>query len=84
MDKAIKISSIFPKYLFWDMNYENLDTNTDKDIIIPRALYMTNQNSFNSDILKLENLYTPSQIVEQLKITKDPRRPRARGPSVLE
>lgn len=53
------------------MNYENLDTRRDKDIIIPRALYMTNQNSFNSDILKLENLYSPSQIIEQLKNTKE-------------
>lgn len=71
MNTAINISSIFPKYLFWDMNYETLDFEQDKDVIIPRALYFSNKSTFESDIQKLENIYTASQIVSQLKITKE-------------
>ncbi len=71
MNATISISSIFPKYLFWDMDYENLDFQQDKDVIIPRALYMTNKSSFENDIQKLENIYTASQIVFQLKNTKE-------------
>lgn len=71
MDAHIKISSVFPKYLFWDMNYESLDPQRDKDIIIPRALYMTNKNTFDRDIQKLETIYTASQIISQLKSTKE-------------
>jgi len=71
MPKGIKISTLFPKHLFWDMNYEHLNSELDKDIIIPRALYMTNKQTFNQDIEKLEFLYTPDQIVYQLKETKE-------------
>lgn len=71
MKKAIKISSIFPRHLFWDMDYETLDLQNDRDIIIPRALYMTNKNSFEKDITKLEKIYTSAEIIEQLKKTKE-------------
>lgn len=71
MSKRVKISSLFPKHLFWDMNYERLNSEKDKDIIIPRALYMTNRQTFDRDIEKLEYLYTPNQIVSQLKTTKE-------------
>lgn len=71
MPKKIKISALFPKHLFWDMNYEHLNSERDKDIIIPRVMYMTNRQTFNQDIQKLENLYTPTQIVNQLKTTKE-------------
>jgi hypothetical protein len=71
MPKELKISTLFPKHLFWDMNYEQLNSERDKDIIIPRALYMTNKQSFNEDIQKLEYLYTPTQIISQLKTTKE-------------
>ena len=53
------------------MNYENLDSNNDKDIIIPRALYMTNEESFEGDIKKLEKLYSSSQIITTLKNTRE-------------
>lgn len=53
------------------MNYETLDFEQDKDVIIPRALYFSNKSTFESDIQKLENIYTASQIVLQLKITKE-------------
>lgn len=53
------------------MNYETLDFEQDKDVIIPRALYFSNKSTFESDIQKLENIYTASQIVSQLKITEE-------------
>jgi len=65
------IADIFPKHLFWDMDHSKLDLKKDKDIIIPRALYATTSESFNSDILKLERLYTNNQIVMELKSTKE-------------
>jgi len=68
---ANKISILFPKYLFWDMNYFDLDLVLDQDIIIPRALYMTNKSSFKNDIEKLEKIYTPAQIISNLKTTKE-------------
>ena len=71
MNKKPKISSVFPKYLFWDMDYTLLDADKDQDIIIPRALYMTNFSSFDSDIAKLETLYSSEQIITVLKATKE-------------
>jgi hypothetical protein len=41
------------------------------DIIIPRALYWTNEASFEADIRKLEDLYTPEQITAQLANTRE-------------
>jgi hypothetical protein len=32
---------------------------------------MTNKQTFNQDIQKLEYLYTPTQIIDQLKTTKE-------------
>jgi hypothetical protein len=66
-----KISSVFPKHLFWDLDIERLDARRDKAIIIPRALFMSNAASFNSDIEKLENLYSSSDIISNLKSTKE-------------
>lgn len=71
MDNKPSISSLFPKYLFWDMDYRLLDVERDQDVIIPRALYMTSSTSFNSDIAKLESLYTSDQIIHILKTTKE-------------
>lgn len=71
MERSAKIASVFPKHLFWDIDMERLDAQRDKDIIIPRALFMSNADSFNTDIEKLENLYSPSDIVSNLKVTKE-------------
>jgi hypothetical protein len=71
MAKRLDIQSLFPKYLFWDMDIALLDWQQDEDIIIPRALYMTNRQTFEADIRKLETIYTPSQIAMQLKKTKE-------------
>jgi hypothetical protein len=69
--KADKISSIFPKHLFWDIDMKQLDALKDKEIIIPRALFMSDSKSFDSDMEKLENLYSSLDIVRVLKSTKE-------------
>ncbi len=66
-----KISAVFPKHLFWDMDMDKLDVQRDKDIIIPRALFMSNAKTFTTDIEKLENLYSTADIVNNLKSTKE-------------
>lgn len=58
MKQKVNISNIFPKYLFWDMDYDKLNPQKDKNIIIPRAMYVTTSESFEEDILRLESLYT--------------------------
>ena len=71
MNKANNISSIFPKHLFWDVKLELLDAERDQSLIIPRALYMTNEQTFNDDIAKLEMIYSSDEIVRNLKSTKE-------------
>ena len=50
---------------------ERLDVQQDKDIIIPRALFMSNADSFEADIAKLESFYSVADIVSNLKATKE-------------
>ena len=70
--KAIKdITKIFPKHLFWDMDYSKLSIKRDKDIIIPRALYATTKDTFIKDIATLESLYSKQEILSCLKKTKE-------------
>lgn len=71
MKQKVNISTIFPKYLFWDMEYSNLNLEEDKDIIIPRAMYVTNAESFEKDILRLESIYSKKEILHYLKTTKE-------------
>ena len=71
METSINIATLFPKYLFWDMDHSQLDVSDDKDIIIPRALYATTLDTFEEDIVKLEQLYSKTQIVKYLKSTKE-------------
>ena len=71
MKQKVDISKIFPKHLFWDVEYEKLDLKKDKDLIIPRALYATTRKSFDKDISILEKFYSKPQIVKQLKHTKE-------------
>jgi len=66
-----RIADIFPRHLFWDVNMAALDIERDKGLIIPRALFATNQDTFNSDIKKLEALYSKSTILEELKATSE-------------
>lgn len=67
----VNIQSIFPKYLFWDMDYNQLNLETDKDIIIPRAMYATTADSFEQDIYRLERIYSKKDILNYLKNTKE-------------
>ena len=71
MNKDIKISSVFPKHLFWDVKLEQLDAERDQDLIVPRALFMTDEQSFIQDIEKLELIYTNTEIIDTLKTTKE-------------
>lgn len=71
MNKAIKISSIFPKHLFWDVKLDQLDAEADQDLIIPGALFMTNEKTFSEDIEKLELIYSSIEIIGILKTTKE-------------
>lgn len=71
MKHTQNIADIFPKHLFWDMDHSKLDLQEDKDIIIPRALYATTEQTFQKDIRKLEDLYSQNQILKHLKNTKE-------------
>ncbi len=53
------------------MDSSKLSIRRDKDIIIPRALYATNKDSFNKDIKILEEFYSTKVIVQILKNTKE-------------
>lgn len=71
MQKRIDISKVFPKHVFWDMDSSKLSLKRDKDIIIPRALYATDKDSFIKDIKVLEEYYSKREIVDILKHTKE-------------
>jgi len=71
MKSADNIATIFPKELFWDVNLSHLDIQEDKDLIIPRALYATTESTFTIDIMRLERLYKRTEIVKELKSTKE-------------
>ena len=71
MKQSVNIATIFPKHLFWDMDHSKLNLSKDKDIIIPRALFATNQETFETDIQKLEELYSKTIILKYLKTTKE-------------
>ncbi len=71
MKTMTKIATSLPKYLFWDMDMDKLDAENDADIIIPRALYMTTNESFKKDIKKLEKIYNKETIIQYLQITKE-------------
>jgi hypothetical protein len=69
--KSVNIVTIFPKHLFWDMDPSKLILSKNKSIIIPRALYATTSETFETDILKLEALYSAKDIVKYLKLTTE-------------
>lgn len=50
---------------------DQLEPQRDQDLIIPRALYMTNEKSFEDDISRLEIFYSSDEIVRNLKSTKE-------------
>ncbi len=71
MKRSRNISSVLPKHLFWDMDVNALSFDKDKDIIIPRALFSTTEESFDKEISTLESLYSKDEIISTLKNTKE-------------
>lgn len=71
MKSVINIADILPKTGFWDVNLSQLDVKEDKDFIIPRALLATTESTFTEDISRLEQLYNRTEIVKELKTTKE-------------
>ncbi|GAA3623357.1 DUF6922 domain-containing protein [Flavivirga jejuensis] len=71
MKARVDISKVFPNHIFWDMDSSKLSIKRDKNIIIPRALYATNEDSFPKDIKVLEEYYSKRDIVQILKHTKE-------------
>ena len=71
MKQSVNIATIFPKHLFWGMDHSKLNLSKDKDIIIPRALFATNEETFATDIIKLEQFYSKTIILKYLKTTKE-------------
>ena len=53
------------------MDYSKLNLSKDKAIIIPRALFATTPETFETDIQKLEELYSTKDIVKYLKLTTE-------------
>lgn len=53
------------------MDHSKLNLLMDKNIIIPRALFATTPETFETDILKLETLYSTKDIVKYLKLTTE-------------
>jgi len=53
------------------MDHSKLDLSRDADIIIPRALFATNEETFAMDISRLEQLYSKNTILKYLKTTKE-------------
>lgn len=68
---SIRIDSLLPKHLFWDMDVAALDANEDRDIIIPRALFATTAETFDRDIQVLESIYPKIEIYRELGKTKE-------------
>ena len=71
MNTTVNIASILPKHLFWDVDVNTLSIENDKDLIIPRMLLATTENTFVQDIEILEELYPPKEIYTVLKNTKE-------------
>jgi hypothetical protein len=71
MKQSVNIATIFSKHLFWNMDHSKISISRDKDIIIPRSLFATNQETFPTDIVKLEHYYSKTLILKHLKTTKE-------------
>jgi len=71
LKQNISLSSVLPKYLFWEYDISKLTFRENYDIIIPRALYMTDEKSFDKDILIIEKIYPKEIIAEVLQRTTE-------------
>jgi hypothetical protein len=52
------------------MDHSKLSLKKDKETIIPRALLATTKETFNTDILNLEKVYSEEVILSTLQKTK--------------
>jgi len=69
MDKK-KVNQLFPKHCFWDLDMDQIDLASDKDIIIPRALFFESEFEKHLDIL--ESIYKEEEILSVLMNTREP------------
>jgi len=53
------------------MDTNKLSVKKDKDIIIPRVLMTTNEDTFSKDIALVETVYNANEIYATLKDTKE-------------
>lgn len=67
----VHIEKQFPKHFFWDVDPSTLDADKDRDFIIPRALIATTPQSFDTDIARLEVIYSKAVIARELKVTRE-------------
>lgn len=72
MKKNVNIETILPRESFWDMRFDQLDADRDRSLIVPRALYFTTPQTFDRDIKRLEKIYNKTEILKELKSTKEP------------
>jgi|TARA_R110002012_G_scaffold173866_1_gene338641 site-specific recombinase XerD len=71
MNRRQNITAIFPKHLFWDVDMTRLNPQRDKNLIIPRALFASTEDTFIDDIERLEELYSKNEILQTLRSTKE-------------
>lgn len=71
MKKNVNITEILPKESFWDMKFDQLKADRDKSLIVARALYFTTPQTFDRDIERLERIYSKTEILHELKSTKE-------------
>ncbi len=67
----ISVADVFPKHHFWEYKIDMLDFKKDKELIIPRALYFSDKESFNRDVEKLETIYSKKEIVRCINNTRE-------------
>jgi len=65
--KYISVVDVFPKHHFWEYKIDMLDFKKDKELIIPRALYLSDKASFEKDVKKLETIYSKKEIISCIK-----------------
>ena len=72
VSKNANILEILPRESFWDMKFDQLKADRDRSLIVPRALYFTTPQTFDRDIERLEKIYNKTEILKELKSTKEP------------
>lgn len=71
MKKRVDLAQIFPNYVFWDADLSGLDVWRDRGLIIPRALFATDENNFEENMIRLEQLYSRETILSVLQHTTE-------------